>query len=100
VHVRWSDGTESEHNGITGQLTRRYVFVRFYDLPSMWALAGDVRRREVTCYLTTRTLGVECGPPVPARTPTGAKARAVGRSTHWVRREPSFRLESGPIWRA
>jgi hypothetical protein len=45
VRVRWSDGTESDHTGTTGQWTRSHVYVRFDDLPNMWVLAGDVRRR-------------------------------------------------------
>jgi hypothetical protein len=49
VRVRWSDGIESEHDGTTGQWTRSHVYVRLDHLPSMWVLAGDVRRREVTC---------------------------------------------------
>jgi hypothetical protein len=45
VRVRWSDGTESHHHGTTGQWTRSHAYVRFDDLPSMWVLAGDVKRR-------------------------------------------------------
>lgn len=45
VHVRWTDGTESDHTGTTGQWTRSHVYVRFDDLPSMWVLAADVKRR-------------------------------------------------------
>jgi hypothetical protein len=45
VRVRWSDGTESEHTGTTGQWTKSHVFVRLADLPNMWVLAGDVKRR-------------------------------------------------------
>ena len=45
ARVRWDDGTESEHHGTTGQWTRTHVFVAFDDLPPMWVLAGDVRRR-------------------------------------------------------
>jgi hypothetical protein len=45
VRVQWDDGTESEHDGMTGQWTRTHVYVAFDDLAPMWVLAGDVRRR-------------------------------------------------------
>jgi hypothetical protein len=70
------------------QWTKSHVYVVFDDLPSMWVRADDLRRREVTCYQTTRTLGDGCGPPL-ARTPTGARHVPPWDVPHWVTRESS-----------
>jgi hypothetical protein len=93
VRIR-SDGTKGDHNG-----THRTVDAQPCQCGARRpavdvCVAGDVRRREVTCYLNDPHPGVECGPPVPARTPTGVKARAVGDLPTWlaVNRHSAWRV--------
>jgi hypothetical protein len=40
VRVRWTDGTESDHTGTTGQWTRSHVYVAFDDLPNYVGAGG------------------------------------------------------------